>query len=424
MDVIDTRRKLHEIPEIGWKEVQTTIWLIQRLRERGLLVHCGKNIHTRRLGVPAEIERETKDRAPLETPFAAQEIASALLTLQEIQEIRKGYTGLIAVLETGRPGPVVGLRTDIDALGQQETTDPNHAPNQQGFQSKNPGAMHACGHDGHMAIALSVIDRLVAQKEHFSGRFVFFFQPAEEGVRGGYSMSALPVVDTLDFFLGFHLGMGLPSGTIGVGTRDFLGTRKVQVHFTGRSSHAGKAPEAGRSAILGAATFALACHSLPQYPGTSRVNVGLIQGGSALNVVPAKAEVGLELRADTNAVLADLMARVEDMASGAARTYQLESTLSVIGAADLLEPADEEALERKIAERLETQGFQVEWHPSFHASEDVTFFMNRVHAQGKHALHLMIGADLAADHHRPDFDFDEKVLASSAAVVEDILTGF
>lgn len=92
-----------------------------------------------------------------------------------------GFTGLVATLETGRPGPVIGYRVDMDVLDLNEQLTDDHRPFREGFASCNAGMMHACGHDGHTTIGLGLAEVLMEMREHLCGTIKIVFQPAEEG---------------------------------------------------------------------------------------------------------------------------------------------------------------------------------------------------------------------------------------------------
>ena len=122
--------------------------------------------------------------------------------LERIGEI----TGIIAEREFGSGGDlVVGIRVDMDALEIWEAVDEDHDPASKGFRSSHPGAMHACGHDGHTAIGIGIARNLVSSGG-FEGTLRLFFQPAEEGGRGGFPMSVTEYTTDVDYFLALHLG--------------------------------------------------------------------------------------------------------------------------------------------------------------------------------------------------------------------------
>ena len=131
---------------------------------------------------------------------AANRAIAAEVPAEFIDEI-EGYTGAAAVIDTGRPGPVLALRFDMDALCVEETTDPEHLPNKQGFCSQYAGLMHACGHDAHTALGLAVARWIMENRKRLTGVIKLIFQPAEEGVRGAAGMAASGIVDDADYFV-------------------------------------------------------------------------------------------------------------------------------------------------------------------------------------------------------------------------------
>lgn len=396
-DIVTLRREFHKIAETGWLEIQTTIKIINYLLDLGYDVSYGKAVHTERIGLPKKTvyENYIKDLKPEEVSF-------------DISEILQGYTGCVAVFDTGKPGPTIGIRSDIDAVGLRETEDTNHIANRENFRSQNDFAMHACGHDGHISISLKTAERIITEKAHLSGKYVLIFQPAEEGVRGGLSMSKLNIINELDYLLGGHIGMDVETGTIGVGTDGFLGTKKFDVRYKGLAVHAGMEPEKGRSAILGAAALTLGLHSLPQYGGTGR------------NVVAPNAEVLLEIRADNNQNLEDLDKRVKNMAKGVAESYELEYEVELMGAAEMFSTKNLDFV-IEVSQYLKNKGYKIIEKPCLNASEDISFYLNRVEENGGKVMHFLFGADLKAPHHNEKFDFDENILQIAVDVYMEMI---
>ena len=150
-EMIATRRHLHTIPEEGWTEFQTTYLVAQRLKELG---YTDIRLGTQIINPKAVLGRNAG------TVQKAINRAEAAGVPHEFIEKIEGYTGCVAVFNTGRPGPVTAFRFDMDCNPVEETDDPDHAPNRQGFRSTHPGMMHACGHDGHMSILLGLIEYL------------------------------------------------------------------------------------------------------------------------------------------------------------------------------------------------------------------------------------------------------------------------
>ena len=235
-EMIATRRKIHQTPEEGWTEFQTTWLVAERLRALGLKVLLGTQV----INPKAVMGRDPK------LVEAAIKRALAAGVPQSFIDETGGYTGAVAVLETGRPGPVTAFRSDMDCVLVTESDSPDHLPTACGFSSKRPGFMHACGHDGHTSVALEVCRWLVDHKDQLKGTIKVLFQPAEEGVRGAGAMAASGVVDDVDTLIGAHVGTFAKLGTIGLCESGFLASTKIDVHFHGRPSHAGADPEKGR----------------------------------------------------------------------------------------------------------------------------------------------------------------------------------
>lgn len=242
---IATRRRLHQYPETGHQEFRTTAFLKKELEKLGLKIFS--------------------DRVP---------------------------TGLWAQLDTGRPGPVVAVRTDIDALPITEKT---RLP----FASRNPGIMHACGHDVHMATLLAVARILSRRKKDLVGRIKFICQPAEEVPPGGArQLIEAGVLDDpkVDVILALHVDPSLPTGTIGL--RDGVVMASVydfDLHVIGRSGHAAM-PHHTVDAITVSAEIITGLQQVisrlidPTTPAV--ITFGTIRGGEARNAIAG--EVALE----------------------------------------------------------------------------------------------------------------------------------
>ena len=276
--------------------------------------------------------------------------------------------------------------------------------------------MHACAHDGHVAIGLAVAKLIASRAATLRGRFRLLFQPAEEGTRGAASVVAAGWLRDVDVLLGYHIGMGVPSGTVALGIRGFLATQKYKVRLTGRSAHAGIAPEQGRNALVGACQIVLGLQALAQSsrPGI-RVNVGTIRSGDALNVIPAAAELGFELRAGAQADLEGLARRAQDAIGGIAQAYDLQHEIELVGeAADWTNPSEVAHWAGLVAEAVDVFPARL-MDFNFGASEDATLMLRAVAAQGGFGGYFVLGSDLASPHHTPNFDFDEEVLWTGAA---------
>ncbi|MEC8916518.1 MAG: amidohydrolase [Pseudomonadota bacterium] len=398
------RRDFHRHAESGWVEFRTASIVAEELERLGYRVSAGRDVidADSRMGVPEpEVLARALDRA--RDQGAVERWLPALAG---------GYTGVVAELDTGRPGPTFAYRVDLDALDLDESRDDDHRPVREGFASCNEGMMHACGHDGHTTIGLGLARLFVELKPQLNGRIKLIFQPAEEGVRGARSMVEAGVLDDADIFIATHIGTGVAKGTVVCGHNGYLATTKLDVIFTGVPAHAGANPEAGNNALLAAAQAALGLHAIPRHSaGASRINVGVLNAGSGRNVVPATATLKLETRGETSEINDEMQRRALDVLRGAAAMQDVEMTYFLAGEARNCEPSPE--LVAFIQERIaDLPGIDsvvpVENRPS--GSEDATTMMQRVRERGGLATYMVFGTDLAAGHHHQRFDFDEDVL--------------
>ncbi|WP_371372686.1 amidohydrolase [Sporomusa aerivorans] len=411
---IARRRDFHKHPEAAWTEFRTAAIVADTLAGLGYEVLAGAEVVDEQsmMGVPktAELERH-----------AERALAQGANPVW-VEKMRGGKTGVVGVLRCARPGPVIGLRFDMDANDAVETEEITHRPVRDGFASVNRGAMHACGHDGHTAIGLAVAEILASLKNELCGTVKLIFQPAEEGVRGARAMSVKGVADDVDYFLGLHIGFNTKeTGHLACRIEGFLATTKLDAVFTGIAAHAGAAPEAGRNALLAAAAAALNLHAIARHSqGPSRINVGQLEAGTGRNVVPANAVIKLETRGTTTAINEYMCSEAMRIIKAAADMYGVQVAISEMGGAAGAEN-DLCLVERveKVAERLKI--FKEIW-PScyFGASEDCTYFMERVQQHGGKAAYIMIGANLAAGHHDFRFDFDEAALTQAVALVSAV----
>lgn len=409
-DMIKTRRYFHSKAEPAWLEFQTTVKIIETLKNYGYDVKYGKEIYNgERMGMPKKSVADSyKKSLNLDADF-------------DISEILEGYTGALVELDTKKEGPNIGMRFDIDANDLHESEDEDHIPRKEGFASENDFAMHGCGHDGHITIGLFVAKWLMENKDNLKGKYTIIFQPAEEGARGAKAIYENGYFDDLDYFLAMHLGISLPSGKIGVGSKGIFATSKIDVEFKGVTSHAGAKPEEGKNALLAAAAATLNLHTLPQVSqGMSRLNVGVMTGGSGRNVVPGSAELKLEVRGENDEIVDYLVERTKEVVKGAALMYDVEEKLIEMGIGQAIKNPDIEFYE-EINEFLKNKGYDTVFRPSMNASEDVTYYMNKVTDDGGKSIHFLMGTDLKAGHHNDKFDINEEDLKVSFDVITDTI---
>ena len=299
----------------------------------------------------------------------------------------------------------------MDALPIRESDDCSHEPAKLGFASERAGIMHACGHDGHSAVGLTVAHWLWDHKDELCGQFKVLFQPAEEGVRGARPMSESGIVDDVDWLVGSHVGGNFHSGEVTVQDGGFLASTKFDITFTGLQSHAGNAPHKGHNALVAAACATMMIQGIPRHgDGDSRVAVGKLVAGEGRNIIAAHASMEMEVRGETQEVNDFMADNVEHIIEGVEKAYQVSAKVERVGESSTLVVCP------KCIEKIEEAVQKVpgvKLMPRFHGaagSEDCSWLIHKVASHGGQAAYFIFGCEHKG-HHRPDFDIqDEKNL--------------
>lgn len=410
--LINIRRQLHQNPEEGWSEFTTTAFLVTTLRGYGYDVLTGRKVVAPEACLGRE---ESVVKAGLER---ARRNGVSEELLSEMEEL----TGCVAVLDTGRPGPTLAIRFDIDCVPVTECTDDTHVPAKEGFISKNPGFMHACGHDAHMSMGLAVAHWVMDNKDKLSGKIKILFQPAEEGVRGAAGIAASGILDDCDYFLGSHVAMSAKSGEIATNLYGYLCTTKLDVTFHGKPAHAGACPQEGRNALTAAANATVQMMGISRHSGgMTRINVGQLIAGEGRNVIPSKAVMKLEVRGETGEINQYMVDQVTNICKGIAMSFGVTYEMRKMGeAVDLT--ADQELVDILNAAGRATPGITVvDKALNFGGSEDATILARRVQAHGGKAAFFLWGSDRPSGHHTSTFDIKESDLDPALEVWTHII---
>ncbi len=355
------RRHIHQHPELSFAENRTAAFVAERLREAGL--------------TPAE---------------------------------GIGGTGVVAVIDSGRPGPAIALRADMDALPMADEGG-------KAWQSAVADVAHACGHDGHTAALLGAA-RYLAQHPPASGRVVLIFQPAEENGLGAKAMLADGLLDRFPFdeIHAFHNMPLLAHGTAGVRVGPALnGFRVWEARIKGVGGH-GAAFFKATDPLQAAARLAVEISSIVgRYvdPGESGlITVGSLQAGTSHNIIPEEARLSGTLRAVNPAVIATIWQRLQAMCDGIAA--MTGCTITLADMADVPPCVnDASAVAHARAACAEVLGAaQVVDHPPFPFTDDFAHFLAA--APG---AYLFLGHDSVMCHN-PAFDFDDRLLPTAAAI--------
>ena len=411
-EMIATRRAIHRRPEEGWTEFETTWLIVNRLKEIGY-----EKILT---GLSVINPECVLGRSEATVKAAAERAVARGVPASFIEEIA-GYTGAVAVLETGRPGSVTAMRFDIDALPVTETDDPEHEANKEGFRSERDGFMHACGHDGHTAIGLALARWAFENRDRLNGTIKFLFQPAEEGVRGAAAMVGAGLVDDVDCILGCHCG-GIPKlHETAIDYDDKLSTTKLDIRFKGQASHAGNSPEKGRSALLAACATALMMAGISRHSGgATRVCVGKLVAGEGRNVTPVNASMLAEVRGETGEINDFMVKNVENIVRGNATAYGVEYRIDCAGRATALPVCPEvQDIVRDVMKGIPGITKIIELK-KMGGSDDFTNLAARVVERGGKCGMFRFGCNHHG-HHKPDFALQD---TESLPIGFEVFKGF
>ena len=268
-ELIQLRRTFHKYPELSWQETKTAQRITDWLAARG---------------------------------------ASNIRSL--------AGTGVVALIQGGHPGPTIMYRADIDALPITEVQPVDYA-------SVNPGVMHACGHDGHTAIALILADLFHSRRDRLRGNLKIVFQPAEEGGSGGAkTLISQGVMDspTVEAVLGLHILAELPAGVLGVAPgATMAATDNFELKIIGKGGHAAY-PHRVVDPIVTAAQLVSALQTVVSRNvdpmKAAVVTVGTIHGGTQRNIVPDFVELTGTIRGYDMDVMKQIPERIEALARG------------------------------------------------------------------------------------------------------------
>ena len=406
------RRDLHRHPEPAWCEFYTTARIVEALRARPLdAVHVGPD------ALDAEARRNVPDEETLETWSDSARAAGA--DPDVLTQLAGGNTGCVAVAERG-PGPVVALRVDIDGLPITEADADDHVPAAEGFRSDHEGYMHACGHDAHATMGLGVLDRVL--ESDFDGTLKVFFQPGEEKIVGGKPMAESGHLDDVDYLYAVHVGLDHPSGEIVCGVDGFLAVTHFHAAFDGEPAHAGARPEQGRNTVQAMAAAIQNLYAIPRHAdGATRVNAGLVGGGTATNIVPDASYIEGEVRGETTALAEYMFDHADRILDSAAAMHDCAVEVTTKGAAPSAES------DAALADVVGTAASNVDGveavvdRAELGGSEDATFLMNRVQANGGLACYVGVGTDHPGGHHTSTFDVVESDIGLGIDVLADAI---
>jgi amidohydrolase len=379
--IVAWRRDFHEHPELGNHEFRTSAIIAKHLQSLGMEVKTG--------------------------------IAT---------------TGVVGILRGGKPGPVVALRADMDALPVTERTPvPFASKVKTMYKGQEVGVMHACGHDSHMAILMTVAEILSSMKSELHGTVKFIFQPAEEGVLPGEVGGAEEMVKQgvlenpkVDVIFGLHINSQTEVGKIKYrpgGT--MAGVNDMQIIVKGRSSH-GAYPWSSIDPIVVSAQIinnlqTIVSRNINITENPAVVTIGAINGGNRSNIIPEKVEMLGTLRAFTKEDEQTLITRVKQIATKTAEAENAVAEVTIPYSTHYPVTYNDPALTEKMVPTLqETAGAgNLVLSPPVTGAEDFSFFEEKVPGIFFFLGGMPKGGDpiTAPAHHTPDFYIDESGFA-------------
>jgi amidohydrolase len=331
-----------------------------------------------------------------------------------------GGTGVVALLTGNTCGPVLLLRFDMDALPVQEETGAQYASN-------NIGIMHACGHDGHIAIGLTVARVLSGHQEKLQGRVKFVFQPAEEGLGGANQMirDGILINPSPDYILALHLWNEKPVGWIGVTPGPMMaGSEILNIKLVGRGGH-GALPHRANDSILASAHLITALQSIVSRNtaplDSAVISITQIRGGETHNVIPGSVELKGTVRFFDKHVQNMLNQRIIEISNNIAEAF---GCIVDVNLQEVTPPVVNDFTFTKKIELLLTKYYpELELDTDYQTmgSEDMALVM-----ESRRGCYLLIGSanesqNLDFGHHHPKFDFDEAVLPLASSIMCEIV---
>ncbi len=361
------RHRIHAWPELGFEEERTSALVAEVLTGLGLEVHTGL-----------------------------------------------GGTGVVAVIDSGKPGMSIGLRADMDALPMDEQSD---LP----FRSQRPGVAHTCGHDGHTSALLGTAQYLVAHPPA-TGRVVLIFQPAEEGGRGAIKM----VEDGLftrwpcDEVYAFHNMPALKTGEASVRTGATLQSLAVfEIEIEGVGGHAA-APHRANDPLQVAARLAVEISAIVgrhiDPMEAALINVGKLQAGTTHNIIPSTASLSGTMRSLSKDVHEELLKRLRALCEGHAQMTGCKIDLQIPHSCPPCVNAPEQAAlaAEAIGDVLGRENVKTDMR-AYPFSDDFSYMLEQWPG-----AYLFLGMDSAMCHH-PTFRFDDQLLPVAASVFARIV---
>jgi len=356
-------------------------------------------------------------------------------------EVKTGvaHTGVIALLKGGRPGPVVALRADMDALPVTEEVDvPFRSQARATYNGQDVGVMHACGHDAHVAILLATAEVLAGMRDRLPGTVKFIFQPAEEGPPAGEAGGAPLMIEEgaldnprPDAIFGLHVISGIPAGMITYRAGALMASADwVYITVRGRQTH-GAWPWMGIDPVATAAQIVVGLQTIvsrqidvSKEPAV--VTIATIHGGTRKNIIPDTVELTGTVRTFDEAMREDIHNRIKHVAEHIAQSAHATAEVKIEKAAAVT--VNDPALTERMLPTLKRAAGDagIRQHHRVMVAEDFSYFQQRVPG-----LFFFLGVtprdqdmSSAAPNHSPRFFVDESALPTGVRAMTAVTLDF
>nr|WP_300310872.1 amidohydrolase [Halomonas sp.] len=376
--VIEWRRDIHQHPELGNQETRTAGLVADHLKSLGMEVRTGIAV-----------------------------------------------TGVVGFLEGGKPGPTIALRADMDALPVTEQVDlPFKSEATARLDGKEVGVMHACGHDGHVAMLMGAAEQLAAMRDELHGNILFIFQPAEEGMSNVDSWGAKQMLDEGIFddyapeaIFGIHLGTNLHTGTVAYRSGPILASSdSFEIRVKGRQTHGGL-PWNGIDPIVTASQIVTNSQSIVSRQvdlssAPAVISYGIIDGGLRQNIIPDEVRMEGTIRNFDMDIRSQVLESLTRVAESTAQAQGAEAEVHIHEGYPVT-VNDPQLTEKMLTVLREVVGDDKVIETALRMpSEDFSYY-----AQEVPGMFVMLGAtpadtplSEAAPNHSPHFNIDEEAL--------------
>lgn len=351
-----------------------------------------------------------------------QEVRTAGVVARELTglglEVMTGVakTGVVAILDGGKPGTTILARFDMDALPIVEQTGADYA-------SKNPGIMHACGHDAHVAIGLTVAKILTENRERLHGKVKFIFQPAEEGLGGAKAMISAGILNDPQpaASLGLHVWSEKPVGWIGIPAGPMMaGNDKFVIRLTGKGGH-GAMPHQAIDSVLAGSNIVVALQQIVSRnvsPFESAVvSVTQFQAGETFTIISQTAELKGTIRtfsAETRKIVHE---RLTTIVHGCAGAYGCAAEIEIEQSAPAV--INDHSISDVVADAISSAltDSHLDRHYQTSASEDMAYILEKIPG-----CFFFVGASGKYPHHHPKFDISEDALVVASTAMASAIS--